>query len=80
MSAVVPDDLSFELNQCLRNGVLSLQKDHALACTEPFRIPLAGKVCDGNIVRGVARNRSGCSFNLPLASTAPVYEIQRGIM
>ncbi|CAM9779456.1 unnamed protein product, partial [Laminaria digitata] len=44
LSAVVPNDLSFELNQCLRNGVLSLQKGHALACTEPFRIPLAGNV------------------------------------
>lgn len=44
LSSVVPNDLSFELNQCLRNGVLSLQKGHELACTEPFRIPLAGKV------------------------------------
>ncbi|CAM9936717.1 unnamed protein product, partial [Ectocarpus fasciculatus] len=44
LSAVVPGDLSFELNQCLRNGVRSLQNGHALACTEPFRIPLAGKV------------------------------------
>ncbi|CAM9874653.1 unnamed protein product [Ectocarpus sp. 6 AP-2014] len=43
-SAVVPGDLSFELNQCLRNGVRSLQNGHALACAEPFRIPLAGKV------------------------------------
>ncbi|CAN0026364.1 unnamed protein product [Pylaiella littoralis] len=44
LSSVVPTGLSFELNQCLRNGVRSLQKGHALACTEPFRIPLAGKV------------------------------------
>eukprot|EP00903_Cladosiphon_okamuranus_P019215 g17669.t1 len=44
LSAVVPGSLSFELNQCLRNGVLSLQKGHALACTEPFRVSLAGKV------------------------------------
>ncbi|CAN0468903.1 unnamed protein product, partial [Scytosiphon promiscuus] len=44
LSTVVPSDLSFELNQCLRNGVRSLQKGYALACTEPFRIPLAGKV------------------------------------
>ena len=45
---MVPNDLSFELNQCLRNGVLSLQKGHALACTEPFRIPLAGNVSKGD--------------------------------
>ena len=44
LSAVVPANLSFELNQCLRNGVMSLQKGHALACTEPFRVALAGKV------------------------------------
>ncbi|CAM9834772.1 unnamed protein product [Scytosiphon promiscuus] len=44
LSTVVPSDLSFELNQCLRNGVRSLQKGYALACTEPYRIPLAGKV------------------------------------
>ncbi|CAM9472804.1 unnamed protein product, partial [Hapterophycus canaliculatus] len=44
LSAVVPSGLSMELNQCLRNGVQSLQKGYALACTEPFRIPLAGKV------------------------------------
>lgn len=44
LSAVVPGGLSFELNQCLREGVLSLQRGRALACTEPFRIPLAGKV------------------------------------
>ena len=55
LSAVVPNDLSFELNQCLRNGVLSLQKGHALACTEPFRIPLAGNVSKGDKGRGGER-------------------------
>lgn len=48
LSAVVPNDLPFELNQCLRNGLSTLWKKHALACTEPFRIPLAGKVSDGD--------------------------------
>ncbi len=49
LSAVVPGGLSFELNQCLRQGVLSLHKGRALACTEPFRIPLAGKVRSGHV-------------------------------
>lgn len=45
IAAVVPASLNFELNQCLRMAVISLQKHHGLACTEQWRIPLAGKVC-----------------------------------
>jgi cation-transporting ATPase 13A1 len=44
ITSVVPPELPMELSLAVTNSVAALMQRHAVYCTEPFRIPLAGQV------------------------------------
>ncbi|CAM9371373.1 unnamed protein product, partial [Discosporangium mesarthrocarpum] len=44
LTSVVPTTLHTEMSQCVNNAMRNLLSAESLHCTEPFRIPLAGKV------------------------------------